>query len=121
MDVVTGRTKPSQGRVIFKENINLFKYDESSIVDLGIARKFQRPSIFPNHTVLQNLELASYKNKNVYSTIFFNNKSMDSDLITKIAVQVNLDSYLYDDANSLSHGQKQWLEIGMLLYKIVMY
>ena len=115
MDVVTGRTKPTQGRVIFKENINLFKYDESSIVDLGIARKFQRPSIFPNHTVLQNLELASYKNKNVYSTIFFNNKSMDSDLITKIAVQVNLDSYLYDDANSLSHGQKQWLEIGMLL------
>ena len=75
MDVVTGRTKPTQGRVIFKENINLFKYDESSIVDLGIARKFQRPSIFPNHTVLQNLELASYKNKNVYSTIFFNNKS----------------------------------------------
>ena len=115
MDVVTGRTKPTQGRVIFKENINLFKYDESSIVDLGIARKFQRPSIFPNHTVLQNLKLASYKNKNVYSTVFFNNKSMDSDLITSVAVQVNLDSYLYDDANSLSHGQKQWLEIGMLL------
>lgn len=115
MDVVTGRTKPTNGRVIFKKNINLFRFDETAIVGLGIARKFQRPSIFPNHTVLENLELAAYKNKNILNTIFFKNKNMNSDLITKIAVQVNLDSFLYVLAGSLSHGQKQWLEIGMLL------
>ena len=115
MDVVTGRTKPTSGRVIFKENINLFRHDEAAIVDLGIARKFQRPSIFPNHTVLQNIELAAYKNKNILNTIFLRNKNINSDLVSKIAIEVNLDSFLYDEANSLSHGQKQWLEIAMLL------
>jgi len=115
MDVITGRTKPTQGTVIFKENINLFKYDETSIVDLGIARKFQKPSIFPNHSVMKNLELAAYKNKSIWSSTFYRKINSNSGLIEDIANQINLDSFLYNQASSLSHGQKQWLEIGMLL------
>ncbi len=115
MDVITGRTKPTQGTVIFKENINLFKYDETSIVDLGIARKFQKPSIFPNHSVMKNLELAAYKNKSIWSSTFYRKINSNSGLIEDIANQINLDRFLYNQASSLSHGQKQWLEIGMLL------
>ena len=115
MDVVTGRTKPSNGRVIYKENINLFKYDETSIVELGIARKFQRPSIFPNHSVLENLELAAYKNKNVWNSSFKSKNNINNKLIIDIANQINLNKYIHKKANLLSHGQKQWLEIGMLL------
>ena len=61
MDIITGRTRPSTGRLIYKESINLLKYDEAAIVGLGIARKFQRPSVFPDQSVLENLKLAAFK------------------------------------------------------------
>ena len=70
MDIITGRTRPSTGRLIYKESINLLKYDEAAIVGLGIARKFQRPSVFPDQSVLENLKLAAFKRKNIINSFF---------------------------------------------------
>ena len=65
MDIITGRTRPTSGKLVYKESINLLKYDEAAIVGLGIARKFQRPSIFPDQSVFENLKLAAFKKKNI--------------------------------------------------------
>ena len=115
MDVVTGRTRPTQGRVIFKESIDLSRYDETAIVGLGIARKFQRPSIFPEHDVLKNLELAVFKRKDILNSFFFRKKNLNNKLLGDVANKIGLGSVINEKAGSLSHGQKQWLEIGMLL------
>ena len=115
MDVVTGRTRPTSGRVIYKEKIDLTRFDETAIVSLGIARKFQRPSVFPYHSVAKNLELAVFKKKNIWNTTFLKDTNLDNNLLENVASKIGLENYLQNIAGSLSHGQKQWLEIGMLL------
>lgn len=115
MDIITGRTKPTSGRLFYKDNINLLKYDESSIVKLGIARKFQKPSIFPDQNVLENLRLAAFRKKNIFNSIFFSKKNLDNKFIDDVVQQIGLEDFIKKKAGSLSHGQKQWLEIGMLL------
>jgi len=115
MDVITGKTKPTSGTVFFGQNIDLTKMQESQIADVGIGRKFQRPTVFEHHTVFENLELAMKTNKHVRQTLFARLNSTQRD---KIADTLDLLRLMGEDkrpAGLLSHGQKQWLEIGMLL------
>ena len=115
MDVITGKTRPSSGTAFFGQNIDLTGLTEAQIADAGIGRKFQRPTVFEAHSVFENLALAMKANKGVRRTLF---SKMDSSHIDKIADALDL-IRLGDQASRaaglLSHGQKQWLEIGMLL------
>ena len=115
MDIITGRTRPTSGKLVYKESINLLKYDEAAIVGLGIARKFQRPSIFPDQSVFENLKLAAFRKKNIINSFFYNQKNLDNEFLMHVIDQIGLDKFIYQKAGLLSHGQKQWLEIGMLL------
>jgi urea transport system ATP-binding protein len=115
MDVITGKTKCDQGSVYFGQSHNLLEKDEAEISQLGIGRKFQKPTVFEAHTVLDNLELALKTNKRVLPTLF---SKMSSDEITRmdeVLETIGLKEHRMMLAGSLSHGQKQWLEIGMLL------
>lgn len=115
MDVITGRTRPDNGQIFFGQNIDLRKMSEYEIAQAGIGRKFQKPTIFPEHTIMENLELAMDANKNVWPTLFSKLSSEQSDRINEVSKVINLHDHFYDNASLLSHGQKQWLEIGMLL------
>jgi urea transport system ATP-binding protein len=114
MDIVTGKTKPDAGQVIFDGGIDLTKLDEARIANLGIGRKFQKPTVFESHTVFDNLELALAGDRGVFSSLFFKlgeRKDQIEHTLETIALTDARDRI----AGSLSHGQKQWLEIGMLL------
>jgi urea transport system ATP-binding protein len=115
MDVITGRTRPDNGSIFFGQNIDLTKMSEYEIAQAGIGRKFQKPTIFPEHTIMENLELAMDANKNVWPTLFSKLSSEQSDKINEVSKIINLHEHFKDKASLLSHGQKQWLEIGMLL------
>jgi len=115
MDVITGKTKPTSGTAFFGQNIDLTKMHESQIADVGIGRKFQRPTVFENHTVFENLELAMKTNKGVKSTLFARLNSAQRDQIAATLDLLRLMGEHKRPAGLLSHGQKQWLEIGMLL------
>ncbi|MBF7071393.1 urea ABC transporter ATP-binding protein UrtD [Aliarcobacter butzleri] len=115
MDVVTGKTKPDSGEVIFGQAVNLLSMDEPSIAQIGIGRKFQKPTVFTNHTVFENLELAMKDDKRFFKTLFSRLSSTQKDKIEETMKLIGL-KYLYNSqAGILSHGQKQWLEIGMLI------
>jgi urea transport system ATP-binding protein len=114
MDIVTGKTKPDVGQVIFDGTVDLTKLDEARIANLGIGRKFQKPTVFESHTVFDNLELALAGDRGVFSSLFFKlgeRKDMIEQTLETIALTGECDRM----AGNLSHGQKQWLEIGMLL------
>ena len=115
MDVITGKTKPTAGTAFFGQNIDLTKMQESEIADVGIGRKFQRPTVFENHTVFENLELAMKMNKHVKQTLFARLNSYQRDKIADTLELLRLMEEYKRPAGLLSHGQKQWLEIGMLL------
>jgi urea transport system ATP-binding protein len=115
MDVITGKTKPTTGTVFFGQNIDLTTMQESEIADAGIGRKFQRPTVFENHTVFENLELAMKMNKHVKQTLFARLNSYQRDKIADTLELLRLMDEYKRPAGLLSHGQKQWLEIGMLL------
>ena len=115
MDVITGKTKPTSGTAFFGQNIDLTKMQESEIADAGIGRKFQRPTVFENHTVFENLELAMKTNKKVKQTLFARLNSYQRDKIADTLELLRLMDEYKRPAGLLSHGQKQWLEIGMLL------
>ncbi len=115
MDVITGKTKPTAGTAFFGQNIDLTKMQESEIADVGIGRKFQRPTVFENHTVFENLELAMKTNKHVKKTLFARLNSYERDKIADTLELLRLMDEYKRPAGLLSHGQKQWLEIGMLL------
>ena len=115
MDVVTGKTKPDAGEVYFNGGLDLTKLDEARIANLGIGRKFQKPTVFENHTVLDNLELAAAGERGVFPALFFRLSGEQRDLIDEVLRTVSLGRERDRLAGSLSHGQKQWLEIGMLL------
>ena len=115
MDVVTGKTKPDAGEVYFNGGLDLTKLDEARIANLGIGRKFQKPTVFENHTVLDNLELAAAGDRGVFPALFFRLSGEQRDRIDEVLRTVSLGRERNRLAGSLSHGQKQWLEIGMLL------
>jgi urea transport system ATP-binding protein len=115
MDIITGKTRPDEGAVFFNGLTDLTKLDEADIAQLGIGRKFQKPTVFESHTVWDNLELALDRDRSVFSTLFYRLSGEDKDRIEDILETVRLTARKDDLAANLSHGQKQWLEIGMLL------
>lgn len=115
MDVITGKTRATSGSAFFGQNYDLSMLSEAQIADAGIGRKFQRPTVFEHHTVFENLELAMKANKGVQSTLFARLKSAERDKIASTLEMLRLTSEHRRPAGLLSHGQKQWLEIGMLL------
>jgi urea transport system ATP-binding protein len=114
MDVITGKTRPDQGRVLFN-NIDLTRLDEAEIANLGIGRKFQKPTVFENHTVWDNLELALKANRSPWASLRWKLSAENKSQIIETLERINLKSAFATVAGGLSHGQKQWLEIGMLL------
>ncbi len=115
MDVITGKTRPSSGTAHFGQTFDLTKMSEPEIAHAGIGRKFQRPTVFEQHTVFENLELAMKMNKRVVPTLFFKLSSEQKGKIEAVLKLIRLNGQERRLAGLLSHGQKQWLEIGMLL------
>jgi len=115
MDIITGKTRPDTGTVLFEDTIDLTKQDEADIAQLGIGRKFQKPTIFESHTVWDNLELALNRCRGVFATLFYRLTPEDRERISEILSTIRLTHRKDEFAANLSHGQKQWLEIGMLL------
>jgi urea transport system ATP-binding protein len=115
MDIITGKTRPDSGTVFFGSTIDLLRYKEADIAQMGIGRKFQKPTVFEQLTVFENLELALKTNKSVKSSMFFKLDSAQSDRLVDILQTIHLSPDQTRLAGNLSHGQKQWLEIGMLL------
>ena len=115
MDVITGKTRPDAGTAFFGQTFDLTRLPETEIARLGIGRKFQKPTVFENHTVFENLELAMKADKRVRSTLFAQLPARQRDLIATTLRTIRLAGSEQRLAGSLSHGQKQWLEIGMLL------
>jgi urea transport system ATP-binding protein len=115
MDVITGKTRPDTGRAFFGQTIDLTRLSESQIAHAGIGRKFQKPTIFENHSAFENLELAMKADKRVRRTLFAKLSSAERDRIAATLERVRLGDSGDRPAGLLSHGQKQWLEIAMLL------
>ncbi|WP_255423404.1 urea ABC transporter ATP-binding protein UrtD [Undibacterium sp. CY21W] len=115
MDVITGKTRPASGTAFFGQTMDLSKMNEVEIAHAGIGRKFQRPTVFEQHTVFENLELAMKMDKRVKTTLFARLNSEQRDKIAAILQLIRLQGEEKRLAGLLSHGQKQWLEIGMLL------
>jgi len=115
MDIITGKTRPDEGEVFFNGQTDLTKLDEADIAQLGIGRKFQKPTVFESHTVWDNLEMALRKPRGVFSTWSYVAANDDVARINEILDTIRLSARKGDLAAGLSHGQKQWLEIGMLL------
>jgi len=115
MDVVTGKTRPDQGRVLFDGAADLTKLDEAAIAQLGIGRKFQKPTVFESQTIEDNLLLALNVDHSVKGTLFWRGSRDESERIDRVLETIRLTDARNRLAGSLSHGQKQWLEIGMLL------
>ena len=116
MDVVTGKTRPDTGDVVFDGGTHdLTRLDETEIAQLGIGRKFQKPTVFEIHTVEENIRLALKADKDVRATLFWRDSPGEQDRITAILDTIRMSKMRDRVAGGLSHGQKQWLEIGMLL------
>jgi urea transport system ATP-binding protein len=115
MDIITGKTRPDEGRVFFGSTLDLLRYTEPQIAQLGIGRKFQKPTVFEQLTVFENLELALKTHKGVKSSMFFRLDSTQADRLAEVLHTIHLGGSVTRQAGNLSHGQKQWLEIGMLL------
>lgn len=116
MDIVTGKTKPDEGRVVWGEkNVSLLGMSESDIAIAGIGRKFQKPTVFEDQTVRQNLAMALKNPRSPFAVLMHKKTRSNAERIEAIAEQIGLLDNLPRVAGELSHGQKQWLEIGMLL------
>ena len=115
MDIITGKTRPDSGKVWFGNNIDLLKLKEPQVARVGIGRKFQKPTVFEALTVFENLELAADGDRSPIATYRYSLSSEQRSAVDEVAVIIGLQDQLNDTAQILSHGQKQWLEIGMLL------
>ncbi len=115
MDVITGKTRPNTGKAFFGQTLNLLQMSEPEIAHAGIGRKLQKPTVFENHSVFENLELAMNTDKRVRRSLFSSIDDETHDRIADTLRLIRLDSESDRAAGLLSHGQKQWLEIGMLL------
>lgn len=115
LDLITGRTKPDKGRIEFGKDTDLTALGEYQINRLGIGRKFQTPSVYVDHTVFENLWLSLKGSRAVWTTLFARLTPDDRERIQHLLRTVGLESKAQSKAAALSHGEKQWLEIGMLL------
>ncbi len=115
MDIITGKTRPDTGSAWFGQKIDLLRLSEPEIAAAGIGRKFQKPTVFEFHTVFENLELAMAGDKRVWPTLVAKLNGEQRDRIHEVLEIIGLQEQIQQRAGSLSHGQKQWLEIGMLL------
>jgi urea transport system ATP-binding protein len=115
MDVITGKTRPDEGDVLFEGSIDLTRLDEAQIAGLGIGRKFQKPTVFESHTVEDNLILALKAPRQVFANLVWSVGNEAAVRIDAILEKTRLTTVRGQKAGLLSHGQKQWLEIGMLL------
>jgi urea transport system ATP-binding protein len=115
MDVITGKTRPDYGEVVFRGTHDLTRMDEARIANLGIGRKFQKPTVFEMHTVFDNLEMALAADRRVRTTMFARLSGEERDCIDEVLETTRLADHAHRVSGDLSHGQKQWLEIGMLL------
>ncbi|MBL8905639.1 MAG: urea ABC transporter ATP-binding protein UrtD [Rhizobiales bacterium] len=115
MDVVTGKTRPDTGDVLFKGDCDLTRLDEAQIAQLGIGRKFQKPSVYEKLTVTENISLALSGDRSVYASLFWRISPAQQIRVEHILEIIRLTPQRDMIAARLSHGQKQWLEIGMLL------
>ena len=115
MDVITGKTRPDKGDVFFDGSFDLTTLDETQIAELGIGRKFQKPTVFESHSVEDNLLLSLKGPRSIFPALFYRRSAADLARIDEILGVVRLGDKRHTLAANLSHGQKQWLEIGMLL------
>jgi urea transport system ATP-binding protein len=115
MDCITGKTRPDSGRVSFGSNIDLLRLTEPQIAQVGVGRKFQKPTVYEQLTVFENLELALKADRRVRAALFHRLGGAELDRIGEVLVLIHLEGEAQRTAGLLSHGQKQWLEIGMLL------
>ncbi|MDD7969857.1 urea ABC transporter ATP-binding protein UrtD [Roseinatronobacter alkalisoli] len=116
MDIVTGKTRPDEGSVRWGERqVDLLKLSESQIAKAGIGRKFQKPTVFEEQSVRDNLAMALRNKRGPFSVLMWHMTREDAGRIVELATEIGLQDRLDDRAGDLSHGQKQWLEIGMLL------
>lgn len=116
MDIVTGKTRPDEGRVLWGEmSQNLIGMNEAQIAQIGIGRKFQKPTVFEDQTVFENLLLALKNKRNVRPVLTYRRRARDVAKVAEFAEEIGLLDALDRMSGELSHGQKQWLEIGMLL------
>jgi urea transport system ATP-binding protein len=115
MDCITGKTKPDAGKVFFGSNINLLRLSEPQIAQAGVGRKFQKPTVYEQLSVFENLELALKADRRVRASLFSRLSGTQLDRIAEVLVLIHLKDQAQRTAGLLSHGQKQWLEIGMLL------
>ncbi|GAA0546582.1 urea ABC transporter ATP-binding protein UrtD [Chitinophaga japonensis] len=114
MDILCGKTQPDRGTVRFREH-SITGLTEVQIAELGIGRKFQQPSVFPGLTVFDNMVLAARMKKDVFSSLFFKMTGEFKDKVHAMAERVGLENVLQQPAGALSHGQKQWLEIAIVV------
>ena len=115
MDCITGKTRPDSGRVYFGSNIDLLRLKEQQVAQIGVGRKFQKPTVYEQLSVFENLELALKADRRVRAALFSRLTGAQRDRIGEILVLIHLQDEAQRTAGLLSHGQKQWLEIGMLL------
>ena len=115
MDVITGKIRPDTGKVNFGQKVDLLQLDESEIARAGIGRKFQKPTVFEELSVFENIELSLTGDKGIWTTLFHKLSGEQKDRIGEILYTIGLVAECHYPAGRLSHGQKQWLEIGMLL------
>lgn len=115
MDIITGKTKPDTGDVIFDDTHDLTELNEAEIANLGIGRKFQKPTVFESHSVADNIRLALAGERSPWSALFGARDHIADDDIDKVLTRVRMLQHRSRLAGDLSHGQKQWLEIAMLL------
>ena len=115
MDIITGKTRPDTGEVFYNGDVDLTKHDEADIAMMGIGRKFQKPTVFESHTIEENLLLSLKGPRSIFPALFYRRSAADSRRIDEILGIIRLGDKRDLLAANLSHGQKQWLEIGMLL------
>jgi urea transport system ATP-binding protein len=115
MDVITGKTRPNTGTALFQARHDLTRLDEASISQLGIGRKFQTPTVFDMHTVEDNILLALKTDRRPFPVLFSKRTAQEKERIDALLERVRLTGSRHRSAGELSHGQKQWLEVGMLL------
>src|SRR4029079_13461612 len=115
MDVITGKTRPDAGQAFFGSTIDLLRLRENEIAEAGVGRKFQKPTVFEHLSVFENLELALKADRGVRASLFSRLSGAQLDRIGETLVLIHLRDHAQRAAGALSHGQKQWLQIGMLL------
>ena len=115
MDIITGKTRPDEGEVYFAGDVDLTKQDEAAIANMGIGRKFQKPTVFESHTVADNIRMSMAGSRSIFAALLHRDSAGERQTVADILETTRLTAKAGTLAADLSHGQKQWLEIGMLL------